>query len=346
MRATLSSSTVRWAASLGLLIVSGVQLASPLQAGELNIYSHRQPFLIKPFVDAYTKATGAKINIVYASKGLAQRLQAEGARSPADLVLTVDISRLSVYADKNLLAPTSSEILNRNVPAHLRGPKGRWFAFSKRARVIAVAKRADDLASLKRYEDLADPKFKGRICSRPGSHVYNRALVASFIQSSGADAATAWAAGVIKNLARRPQGNDRAQVKAVFEGVCDIAIINNYYYGKLKHSKKPAQQKWAAAVRLIFPNQDDRGTHVNISGGGVAKHSKNKAEAIRFMEFLTSKAAQDLYAKINFEYPVNPSVPISQELRSWGEFKEDQVAISRIAELAPDAQKVIDRVGW
>lgn len=346
MDMSLSVSSTRRAAVVGLLIALGTMPVSALHAGELNIYSHRQPFLIKTFLDAYTKATGTKINVVYASKGLAQRLQAEGARSPADLVLTVDISRLSVYADKDLLAVTSSDVLNRNIPAYLRGPKGRWYAFSKRARVIAVAKRAGDLATLKRYEDLADPKFEGRICSRPGSHVYNRALVASVIQASSVKAATTWAAGVIKNLARRPQGNDRAQVKAVFEGVCDIAIINNYYYGKLKHSNKPAQRKWAEAVRLIFPNQGDRGTHVNISGGGVAKHSKNKAEAVRFLEFLTSKQAQDLYASINFEYPVNPRVPVSQELRSWGEFKEDQAAISRIAELAPDAQKVIDRVGW
>ena len=346
MGTTLSFLNIRRSAVAGLLAAISTFPVSALHAGELNIYSHRQPFLIKPFLDAYTKTTGTRINVVYASKGLAQRLQAEGAHSPADLVLTVDISRLSVYADKALLAATSSDILKRNIPTHLRGPKGRWFAFSKRARVIAVAKRAKDLAGLKRYEDLADPKYRGRICSRPGSHVYNRALVASVIQASGVEAATTWADGVLKNLARRPQGNDRAQVKAVFEGVCDIAIINNYYYGKLKHSNKPAQQKWAAAVRLIFPNQADRGTHINISGGGVAKHSKNKAEAVRFLEFLTSKQAQDLYASINFEYPVNPSVPVSQELRSWGEFKEDQVAISRIAELAPDAQKVIDRVGW
>lgn len=345
MRSTLSHSSAYPAALAGLLATL-CALPASASAAELNIYSHRQPFLIKPFIDAYTKKTGTKINIVYASKGLAQRLQAEGARSPADLVLTVDISRMSVYADKDLLAVTKSEILDKNIPANLRDPRGRWFAFSKRARVIAVSKRAKDLGDLKRYEDLAKPKYKGRICSRPGSHVYNRALVASMIAANGVEATTEWANGLIKNLARRPQGNDRAQVKAVYEGVCSIAIINNYYYGKLKYSDKPAQKKWAAAVRLVFPNQADRGTHINISGGGVAKYSKHKAEAVRFLEFLTSKQAQDLYARINFEYPVNPTVPISDELRSWGEFKEDQVAISRIAELAPEAQKVVDRAGW
>lgn len=347
MRTMLPSSATRWSIVAGLMMLILLTLfGSPLRAGELNIYSHRQPFLIKPFLDAYTKETGTKVNVVYASKGLAQRLQAEGARSPADVILTVDIARLSVYADKDLLAAAVSETLQRNIPSHLRDPNNRWFAFSKRARVLAVSKRASDTDSLRRYEDLANETWRGRICSRPGSHVYNRALIASVIHANGEDAATSWAESVIKNLARRPQGNDRAQVKAIYEGVCDVAIINNYYFGKLKHSKKEAQQKWADAVRLVFPNQEDRGTHVNISGGGVAKHSKNKTEAIRFLEFLTSKKAQDLYGTINFEYPVNPNVPMSNELKSWGTFKEDQMPIARIAELAPDAQKVIDRVGW
>ena len=312
----------------------------------LNIYSHRQPFLIQPFIDAYVAKTGTKINVVYSSKGLAQRLQAEGARSPADVILTVDIARLHVYADKDLLAPADSFILRDNIPAHLRDPKSRWFAFSKRARVIAVARKARDLESISRYEDLVDAKWSGRICSRPGSHVYNRALVASLIDAVGNEKAEAWAKGVVNNLARRPQGNDRAQVKAIYEGVCDIAIINNYYFGKLKHSNKPAQRDWAAAVRLVFPNQDDRGTHINISGGGVAKHSKNKAEAVRFLEFLTTKTAQELYSEVNFEYPVNRDVPVPDELASWGTFSEDRMAIARIAELAPKAQKIIDRVRW
>jgi len=312
----------------------------------LNIYSHRQPFLIKPFLDAYQKETGTKINIVYASKGLAQRLQAEGARSPADVILTVDIARLYVYADKKLLQSAESAILKANIPQHMRDPGNRWFAFSKRARIIAVSKRAKDVGQIKRYEDLANPKWKGRICSRPGSHVYNRALIASVIYTSGQSKAEEWAKGVVANLARRPQGNDRAQVKAIYEGVCDIAIINNYYFGKLKHSNKPNQQKWASSVDLIFPNQGDRGSHVNISGGGIAKHSKNKAEAIRFLEFLTSEKAQRLYGSINFEYPVNTAVVPSKELQSWGSFSEHKMPIIRIAELAPAAQKIIDRVGW
>lgn len=331
---------------LALVIIAAVLWRPALAAGELNIYSHRQPFLINPFLEAYTAKTGTKINVVFASKGLAQRLQAEGERSPADVILTVDIARLYVYADKNLLAPVQSKELAENIPAHLRDPKNRWFAFSKRARVLAVSKEAKDADQLKRYEDLADARWKGRICSRPGSHVYNRALVASVINSVGADKAQEWAQAVVDNLARRPQGNDRAQVKAIFEGQCDIAIINNYYFGKLKSSDNPAQRDWANAVTLLFPNQGGRGTHVNISGGGVAKHSKNKEEAVRFLEFLTSKEAQDLYGKINYEYPVNPAVEPAPDLKALGAFKEDQMPIARIADLAPDAQKVIDRVGW
>ena len=166
------------------------------------------------------------------------------------------------------------------------------------------------------------------------------------INSGGMKGAEAWASGVVANLARRPQGNDRAQVKAIYEGVCDFAIINNYYYGKLRYSKNPEQQKWAKSVNLIFPNQQNRGTHINISGGGVAKYSQNKREAVRFLEFLTSEKSQRLYGTVNFEYPVNQNVTVTQELASWGAFKEDNMVIAKIAELAPDAQRIIDRVGW
>ena len=332
---------------LGAAVYAGSLAATgDALAAELNIYSHRQPFLIEPFIKAYAKQTGTNINIVYASKGLAQRLQAEGARSPADVILTVDIARLNVYADKKLLAQVNSKTLQANVPDHLRDPDNRWFAFSKRARVVVVSKEATDAQKITRYEDLTDPKWKGRICARPGSHVYNRALIASLINASGEAGAEKWARGVYDNLARRPQGNDRAQVKAIYEGVCDIAIINNYYFGKLKHSNKGEHKKWANSVNLVFPNQSDRGTHVNISGGGVALHSKNKEEAVRFLEFLTSKAAQDLYGSVNYEYPVNPNIPVSAELRSWGTFEEDQMPIARIADLAPKAQRIIDKVGW
>lgn len=325
------------------LTVGAVRFA---EAGELNVYSHRQPFLIKPFLDEFEKETGVKVNVVYASKGLAQRLQAEGARSPADVVLTVDISRLQVYADKDLFAPVSSEILMENIPAHLRDSNNRWFGLSKRSRVVAIAKDRVSSDEIKRIEDLADPKWKGRICTRPGSHVYNRALLASIIAANGEAAAEEWAKALVGNLARRPQGNDRAQAKAIHQGQCDVAIMNSYYYGNMKISDVPEQRDWADSIRIVFTNQQDRGNHINISGGGVVKYSKNKALAVKLLEFLTEKTAQTLYSEINFEYPVNEAVSPAAEVQSWGDFIEDQLPIETISRLAPTAQMIIDRVGW
>ncbi len=312
----------------------------------LNLYSHRQPFLIEPVLDAFTAETGVPVNVVYASKGLVQRLKAEHRNSPADVVLTVDIGRLSVYADEALLAPVESTVLAGGIPAHLRDPAKRWFGLSKRARVIAVSGERVARGEIARYEDLADPKWAGRICTRPGSHVYNRALMASMIAAHGEEKAEEWARGLVANLARRPQGNDRAQVKAIHEGVCDVALINSYYFGKLKYSDIPEQREWVENVGLVFPNQDDRGTHINISGGGVAKYSDNKETAARFLEFLVGETAQSIYGAVNYEYPVNPAVAASPEVRSWGDFKEDSLPVARIAELSPAAQRVIDRTGW
>jgi len=329
---------------LGLIILNSNSLISK----EINIYSHRQPFLINPFLEAFTAETGIKTNIVYSKTGLAERLQAEGENSPADLILTVDIARLYVYRDKDLLASIDSSLLKSNIPSYLRSDDNTWFGLSKRARVIIVNKNRVNVDEIKKIEDLSNPKWKGKICSRPGSHVYNRALMASIIAANGEVKAEKWAKGLVLNLARRPQGNDRAQVKAIFEGQCDIAIINNYYFGKLKFSEDPKQREWTKNLKLIFPNQEkgDRGSHVNISGGGVVKFSKNKKEAIMLLEFLTNKKAQQLYGEINFEYPVNPNVDSSDELKSWGVFREDKLPIINIAKLAPLAQKIIDRSGW
>tara|TARA_Y100000590_G_scaffold86183_1_gene96490 strand:+ start:634 stop:1644 length:1011 start_codon:yes stop_codon:yes gene_type:complete len=332
-----------------IIIISLITLfANNIFAKEINIYSHRQPFLINPFLDLFTKETGIKTNVIYSKKGLAQRLKAEGENSPADVILTVDIARLYIYDDNDLLSPVKSEKLNKNIPKHLKSPNDTWFSLSKRSRVIVVDKDRVNIENIKRIEDLSNPEWKGRICSRPGSHVYNRALMASIIAAHGEIKAEKWAQKLVNNLARRPQGNDRAQVKAIYEGECDIAIINNYYFGKLKFSEDPKQREWIKNLLLIFPNQEagDRGAHINISGGGVAKFSKNKKAAITLLEFLTSPKAQRLYGEINFEYPVNPSVSPTSELVSWGEFKEDKLEIIKIAELAPLAQKIIDRAGW
>ncbi|PPR44978.1 MAG: Iron uptake protein A1 [Alphaproteobacteria bacterium MarineAlpha5_Bin6] len=337
---------IRYSKLLMILII--VFQVENLFAKEINIYSHRQPFLINPFLELFTKETGIKTNVVYSKKGLAQRLKAEGENSPADIILTVDIGRLYIYEDLDLLASVESQKLINNIPVYLRSPNNKWFGLSKRARVIVVNKNKINNNEISTLEDLADDKWRGKICSRPGSHVYNRGIMASVIAAHGEQKAEEWAKKLVNNFARRPQGNDRSQVKAIYEGECEISIINNYYFGKLKFSDDPEQRKWAENVRLIFPNQglNDRGAHVNISGGGIAKHSKNKKEAQILLEFLSSEKAQKLYGEINFEYPVNSNVSPSSELQKWGEFREDQLPIIKIAELAPLAQKIIDRVGW
>lgn len=339
----LPKSTLLFALSFSALLFPNFAAAS-----ELNIYSHRQPFLIDPFLKAFTEKTGIETNVLYSTKGLAQRLKAEGKNSPADVILTVDIGRLYIYRDLDLLSTVQSQKLEANIPEHLRSSDNTWFGLSKRSRIIVTSKERVAPGEITTVEDLADPKWEGRICVRPGSHVYNRALMASMIAAHGVEEAEKWAAGLVANLARRPQGNDRAQVKAIYEGQCDVAIINNYYFGKLKYSEDENQREWAKALDLVFPNQGEgqRGAHVNISGGGIAKHSKNKAAAQALLEFLTEPLAQRLYGEINFEYPVNPTVPASEELESWGTFKEDKLPILTIAELSREAQKIIDRVGW
>ena len=331
-----------------LLIIITIFISNIANAKSLNIYSHRQPYLLKPFIEAYTKKTGVKLNVVYSSKGLAQRLAAEGANSPADLILTVDIARLYRYEDLDLLAKIDSKILNEKIPSYLRSKNNTWFGLSKRTRAIAISRERINSGQVLRYEDLADPKLKGKICSRPGSHVYNRALMASMIAAKGENAAEKWAKGLVSNLAKRPQGNDRSQLKSIYSGECDIAIINHYYYGKLTYSKNPDHRKWAKASIIVFPNQgnSDRGAHVNISGGGVVKFSKNKEIAINFLEFLVTDQAQVMYGDVNFEYPINNKSKLPKRLKALGTFKEDNLLIEKIAKLAPKAQEIIDKVYW
>ena len=314
---------------------------------EVNVYSYRQPILIDPFFQEFTKKTGIKVNVLHAKKGLLERLKAEGSDTPADVVLTVDISRLNQFVENDLLQPIESSIMESNIPYHLRDTKNRWFSFSKRARIVVASKERVDTNLIQRIEDLADPIWKGKICTRKGSHVYNRSLLASIIAVHGEEEAEIWAKALVANLARKPEGNDRAQVKAIHEGVCDVAVINTYYFGKMKFNKKDTEQtNWAKAINIIFTNQEDRGNHINVAGGGVVKYAMNKENAIALLEFLIQPKAQALYATMNYEYPVNLSTELSDELKSWGSFKEDQLPIEKLAELAPIAQKIINRVGW
>ena len=319
-----------------------------VKADTLNIYSHRQPYLLKPFIEDYSKKTGIKINVVYSSKGLAQRLSSEGKNTKADLILTVDIGRLHRYQDLGLLASIKSEILEMKIPYYLRSKDNTWFGLSKRTRVIAVSKQRVELGAITTFEDLAKPKWKGKVCSRPGSHVYNRALMSSIIAAHGENKAIKWAKGLVSNLAKKPQGNDRSQVKSIFSGECDIVIINHYYFGKLTYSSNKEHRKWANSARIIFPNQGDnqRGAHINISGGGVVKFSKNKDQAQKFLEYLVNVDAQKLYGDVNFEYPINNNSKLSDKLQALGTFKEDSIPIDEIARLAPKAQEIIDKVYW
>ena len=329
-------------AFLMAIISNGAALAE-----SLGIYTHRQPFLLEPILEAYTKKTGVEFQTVYAPKGLAARLKAEGERTEADLVLTVDISRIKELADTGLLAPLASDILNKHVPSYLRDANDRWTALSLRARIIAVSKERVGKQAITTIEDLASPKWQGRVCSRKGSHVYNRAVLASLIAHNGEEAAKNWTLGLVDNLARRPQGNDRAQAKAIYSGQCDVALMNTYYYGKMKFAKdKPEQQKWADSIEIAFFNQDGRGQHVNISAAGITQGSKRKELARAFLEWVTSEEAQQIYTKVNFEYPVNPNAQLSEEVASWGMFKMDMLPMNVIADNSPQAQRIINETGW
>ena len=302
---------------------------------------------MEPILEAYTKKTGVEFQTVYAPKGLAARLKAEGERTEADLVLTVDISRIKELADTGLLAPLASDILNKHVPSYLRDANDRWTALSLRARIIAVSKERVGKQAITTIEDLASPKWQGRVCSRKGSHVYNRAVLASLIAHNGEEAAKNWTLGIVDNLARRPQGNDRAQAKAIYSGQCDVALMNTYYYGKMKFAKdKPEQQKWADSIEIAFFNQDGRGQHVNISAAGITQGSKRKELARAFLEWVTSEEAQQIYTKVNFEYPVNPNAQLSEEVASWGTFKMDMLPMNVIADNSPQAQRIINETGW
>jgi len=334
-------------AAFGILALSGLApLSGAVAAEEVNLYSYRQPFLIDPVLERFTAKTGIKVNSVYVKKGMLEKIKAAGANNPADAVLTVDVGRLDELRAADVFDPVQSDILNANIPAHLRHPDGLWFALTTRARVALVSKDRVKPGELTSIADLADPKFKGRICVRSGKHGYNIALIASVIAHDGEAAAEKWLRGLKANLALKPQGNDRAQAKAIYEGICDVAISNTYYMGlMMTNDKKPEQKQWAAAVRLTYLDQDNgRGQHVNVSGAGVLKGAKHRAQAIKLLEFLSSDEAQRIYAEHNHEYPVKPGVPFSKLVQSWGSFKIDTLSVQEIAKYRPAASMLVDKV--
>jgi iron(III) transport system substrate-binding protein len=308
--------------------------------GEVNIYSYREPGLIDPLLKAFTEKTGIKTNVVFAAAGLNERMAAEGALSPADLLFTVDAGRLSEAKGTGLTQPVKSPALD-SVPAAYRDSDGHWYGLTMRARVIYASKERVKQDTIT-YAELADPKWKGKICTRPGQHVYNTSLAATQIAINGEAATEKWLAGLKANLARKPAGGDREQVRDVHAGLCDIAIGNTYYMAAML--KNPEQKAWTDSVRMIFPDAQGRGTHVNISGMALAKHAKNRDNAIKLMEFLASEQGQQLYASVNNEYPISPKVAPSDVVKSWGTLKPDPLPLENIAKYRKRASELMDKV--
>ncbi|ARE39664.1 Ferric iron ABC transporter, iron-binding protein [Rhodovulum sp. P5] len=327
-----------------LAAATATLLLAPAVSADVNIYSYRQPDLIKPVLEAFTDETGIRTNVAFLNKGMVERLQAEGRRSPADIVLTTDISRLAELVAAGVTQPVDSGILTANIPAAFRAPDNQWFGVTTRARIVYAAKDRVDPAEITTYESLADPKWQGRICTRSGTHSYTLALVAAMIHHHGEEATKTWLEGLKSNLARRPQGNDRAQVKAIWAGECDISLGNTYYMGQMQAD--PEQQAWANAVNVLFPVFENGGTHVNVSGVAMTAAAPNRADALTFMEFLASEKAQEIYASEVFEYPVAPGTEPSELVASWGSFTADDVNLMDLAGLRGAALRLVEEVDF
>jgi iron(III) transport system substrate-binding protein len=329
---------------LSTLALALTGAALPALSQEVNVYSHRQPELIQPLIDAFTAQSGITVNIAFVDKGMVERLVAEGNRTPADLVLTVDIARLSEVVNAGVTQPVDSAVLQANIPAQYRDPGNQWFGLTSRARIIYASKDRVAEGEVTTYEDLADPKWTGRVCTRSGTHDYNLALLGAVIAHDGEPAAKAWAEGVQANLARKPAGGDRDQVKAIWAGECDISLGNTYYMGEMLAD--PEQAEWANSVRIVFPTFVEGGTHMNISGVAMTKAAPNQDAALKLMEFLSSDAAQKIYAETNHEFPVKPGVPVSALVASWGSFTPDTIPLIDIAAERPVALKIMEEINF
>ncbi len=321
--------------------------ASLLSAAEVNVYSARKENLIKPLLSEFANRTDIQVNLITGkADALLQRIVSEGEHSPADVLITVDAGRLYRAQQAEVLQPVDSKILRDSIPEQYREPEGYWFALSLRARPILYAGDRVQPEELSTYEALSDPHWLKKICIRSSNNIYNQSLVASLLAHLGEKDTLRWSQGLVGNLARPPQGGDRDQIRAVAAGQCDLAVANSYYLGKMLASKDPAQRQAAEKVKIFWPNQEGRGVHVNISGGAVTKYSKNKASAIKLLEFLASDDAQQWYAKTNFEYPVKPGIRPSKLLENWGQFKADSLNLHRLGELNANAVMIMDRAGW
>ena len=336
-----------WSAAVAIGCAAGLLLSSQASAqGEVNIYSYREPQLIDPLLKAFSEQTGIRTNVVYASAGLNERLAAEGQNSPADLLFTVDAGRLAEAKDAGLTQAVDLVSLQQLIPPQYRDPGNHWFGLTMRSRIVYASKARVKQDSIT-YEELADPKWKGKICIRSGQHVYNTSLLATLIAHKGEAFAEEWLKGLKANLAHKPAGGDREQARDIYSGKCDLAVGNTYYMALMAtNEKNPEQKRWGAAIKPLFPNANDRGSHVNISGMALAKHAPNKANALKLMDYLASDAAQKIYATANNEYPVNPAVEPSAIVRSWGKLKPDALPLENIAKYRKKASELVDKVNF
>ena len=332
---------------LCLALLAPVLAVPSLRAAEVNVYSARKEALIKPLLDRFSAESGVAVNLVTAKgDALLTRLKSEGANSPADLLITTDAGRLYRAQAAGVLQPVASAELEAAIPAHLRSPEGYWYGLSVRARAIVYAQDRVQPGQLSTYEALATPEWKGRICIRSSSNIYNQSLVAGMLATEGAEQTAQWLAGFVPNFARPPQGGDRDQVTAVAAGQCDVAVVNSYYLAAMVNGEDEAQRQAAAKVGIFWPNQAGRGTHINVSGAGVTAASKNREQAIALIEFLAGAQSQHWYAETNNEYPAREGVESSELLRSWGDFKADQVDASELGRLNAQAVMAMDRARW
>jgi len=313
----------------------------------VNVYSDRNYDTDKQLYEEFAKETGIKVNIIEGnSDELIERLAREGQASQADLLITADAGKLHSAKEKGLLQETKSKVLDKNVPENLRDKDKQWYGLTVRARVLVYAKDRVKPSDLSTYEDLTSAKWKGKVLTRSSTAVYNQSLLASFIDINGEEKAKEWAQGIVANMAREPKGNDRDQAKAVVAGEGDVAIMNTYYVGKMLNSSDPEEVKVAEKVGVFFPNQQTTGTHINVSGAGLTKSAKNKDNAIKLVEFLSSEKAQKSFAEANYEYPVNKNVQPAELLKSWGEFKTQEINLTKLGELNKKAVEIFNQVGW
>jgi iron(III) transport system substrate-binding protein len=330
------------------LALSALVFASSLIASsEVNVYSHRHYDSDKQLFKIFEEQTGIKVNVVTAKAAeLVSKLSIEGENTPADILITADIGNLYEAKVQGLLQSVESSTLESNIPSHLRDDANEWFALTKRARVFVYNPKTVDPKNLGSYLDITKPQFKGRVLTRTSANAYNKSLLASVIANHGEEKALEFAKGLVSNFARAPKGNDRDQIRAVVAGDGDIAIVNTYYLGIMTNSKDKRDASIAKSVKIHFPAQNEQGTHMNISGVGVTKYAKNKENAVKLIEFLSSTQAQDMFAQANHEYPVNPKVKASGTVASWGEFKEDNIALNEVGKYTKKAVEIASKANW